>query len=169
MSTKLINNIKTVSRPRNCLWNEKLTCELTCVIIRVYSLCEECAKCEVRYRKITIPNITVRERKSRKYRDSEWMLSPKIFDNVIKQLDYTPTIDLFPSRINAQVQPYVSFRPDPFAKYVDAFTLNWDKFEKPYIYVPPFLYNKPFIYALQDYEIMKETVSLYNSRSSDTD
>jgi hypothetical protein len=46
--------------------------------------------------------------------------------------------------------------------------LKTDKYEKPYIYVEPFLYNKPYIYALQDYEIMRETVSLYTSTDVQT-
>ena len=36
-----------------------------------------------------------------------------------------PDIDLFASRINHQLSNYVSWRPDPGAKAVDAFSINW--------------------------------------------
>ena len=37
-------------------------------------------------------------------------------------------VDLFASRVNAQLKSYVSWRPDPDAMDVDAFTLNWSNF-----------------------------------------
>ena len=37
-------------------------------------------------------------------------------------------VDLFASRVNAQLKSYVSWRPDPDAMDVDAFTLNWSSF-----------------------------------------
>ena len=37
-------------------------------------------------------------------------------------------VDLFASRVNAQLKSYVSWRPDPDAMAVDAFTLDWSKF-----------------------------------------
>jgi hypothetical protein len=43
----------------------------------------------------------------------------------LKDLDYSPSIDLFASRINKQFDTYVSYRPDPQASAVDAFTLIW--------------------------------------------
>ena len=36
-------------------------------------------------------------------------------------------VDLFASRVNAQLKSYVSWRPDPDAMAVDAFTLDWSK------------------------------------------
>ena len=36
-----------------------------------------------------------------------------------------PDIDLFASRINHQLSNYISWRPDPGAKAVDAFSVNW--------------------------------------------
>ena len=37
-------------------------------------------------------------------------------------------VDLFASRVNAQLKSYVSWRPDPGAMDVNAFTLNWSSF-----------------------------------------
>ena len=35
-------------------------------------------------------------------------------------------MDLFASRINTQVQKFVSYRPDPEACFINAFSLNWE-------------------------------------------
>ena len=45
-------------------------------------------------------------------------------------------VDLFASRVNAQLKSYVSWRPDPDAMAVDAFTLDWSKFRA--FCFPPF-------------------------------
>lgn len=51
--------------------------------------------------------------------DSEWMLQ-------LCQRFYTPEIDLFATRINAQLPAFVSWKPDPSAMDINAFTLDWD-------------------------------------------
>ena len=38
---------------------------------------------------------------------------------------YTPELDLFATHINAPVPAYISWRPDPSAVAVNAFTLDW--------------------------------------------
>ena len=40
-------------------------------------------------------------------------------------LSFCPHIDLFASRINYQLEKYVSFKPDPGAFAIDAFTPDW--------------------------------------------
>lgn len=73
---------------------------------------------------------------SRHFSDStEWMLKKKIFSRLITQL-VRPNIDLFASRLNCQLEMYVSWMPDPNAFATNAFSLNWTKFT-PYIF-PPF-------------------------------
>ena len=64
------------------------------------------------------------------------MLNPTILRDALCRLNDRPDIDQFASQINAQLPQYVSYRPDPFASFVNAFTLNWDEFF-PYIF-PPF-------------------------------
>lgn len=56
--------------------------------------------------------------------------------NALSKLGVSPDIDLFASRLNFQIKPYVSFQPDPEAIAVNAFHMSW----KPYLaYVfPPF-------------------------------
>ena len=46
---------------------------------------------------------------------TEWMLSRKIFAKSIAKLGVTPQIDLFASRLNYQLEPYISYQPDPGA------------------------------------------------------
>ena len=52
------------------------------------------------------------------------MLHPEIFKLVCSNF-FTPDIDLFATRINAQLPVYVSWRPDPTSTYVNAFSIPW--------------------------------------------
>ncbi len=54
--------------------------------------------------------------------DLEWMLFRSVFDKIVA-LFGQPDIDPFASRLTAQLENYVSWKPDPMAKYVDAFTV----------------------------------------------
>ena len=57
---------------------------------------------------------------SRKLRnDTEWMLCSNIFKK-ISVLYFRPDIDMFASRINHQVDKYISWLPDPEAFVIDA-------------------------------------------------
>ena len=68
----------------------------------------------------------IADRKSRVFNDQlEWMLNKNIFQSIC-QVFGIPDIDLFASRLNAQVNRYVAWKPDPGAEAIDAFTLNWD-------------------------------------------
>ena len=59
--------------------------------------------------------------------DLEWMISVQVFKKIVS-LFGQPDIDLFASRLNAQVETYVSWQPHPMAKYVDAFSIYWSQF-----------------------------------------
>ena len=85
-----------------------------------------------------IPGVlnTEADEQSRKFSDaSEWKLNPKLFDKIIKTMGM-PDIDLFASRLNKQLDRYVSWHPEPDAIATNAFSLHWrDK----YFYIfPPF-------------------------------
>jgi ribonuclease HI len=73
---------------------------------------------------------------SRKFdEEKEWKLDKSVFKNIIAVWP-KPTIDLFASRTNKQLDKYVSWKPDPYALYVDAFTMCWTNY---YSYLfPPF-------------------------------
>ena len=68
------------------------------------------------------------DRLSRVFDDTtEWQLNPVIFKKITNNV-FLPEIDLFASRLNRQVERYVSWQPDPEAFAIDAFTLNWGEF-----------------------------------------
>ena len=56
-------------------------------------------------------------------RCTEWCLKKTLFTNA--KLSVTPSIDLFASRINYQITPYVSYRADPAAFAINAFHMSW--------------------------------------------
>ena len=49
----------------------------------------------------------------------EWSATDDVFSLVLKAFPFRPTIDLF------ALPTYLSWKPDPFARFVDAFTVNW--------------------------------------------
>ena len=70
------------------------------------------------------------------YLDGEWMLKKCLFQKAISALQFTPEIDLFASRLNKQIDKYVSFKPDPEAFEVDAFFMSWTNLK--FYAFPPF-------------------------------
>ena len=58
-----------------------------------------------------------------------------MFKSIIEKLGQ-PYIDLFATRLNNQLSKFVSWRPDPDAFHVDAFTLNWHSYS--FYAFPPF-------------------------------
>ena len=63
---------------------------------------------------------TVAERESRKKTDSpEWLLHPKVFLVVSRQLG-SPTIDIFYSCLCHQLPQYIAWHPDPYSQGTDA-------------------------------------------------
>lgn len=73
---------------------------------------------------------------SRNFSDAtEWMLKKDIFDRLCTVF-FSPDIDLFASRLNAQVTRFISWFPEPGAVGNDAFSLSWTGM-CPYIF-PPF-------------------------------
>ena len=83
-----------------------------------------------------VDNCVPDEESRKEYKQAEWMLDRKLYNRCTKHFHFSPTIDCFATRINAQHKNYVARRPDPFAKFIDAFSFNWST-EKCYIF-PPF-------------------------------
>ena len=67
---------------------------------------------------------------------TEWKLDANIFSRITNILG-VPDVDMFASRLNYQVLPYVAWRPDPRAIAIDAFTINWSGYSLIYAF-PPF-------------------------------
>ena len=63
------------------------------------------------------------------------MLNKRAFTKIVQTFG-KPEIDIFASRLNAQLERYVSWLPDPGAEAVDAFSLNWANFD--FYAFPPF-------------------------------
>ncbi|KAL4225084.1 hypothetical protein ACF0H5_015778 [Mactra antiquata] len=94
-------------------------------------------------------NNTIADHYSRVFSDSsEWMLKQDIFNRICEQF-LTPDIDLFASRLNKRVHRFVSWFPDPFASYVDAFSISWYQFI-PYLFPPFNLVGKVLNKLVQD-------------------
>ena len=66
--------------------------------------------------------------------DLEWALDMDIFQEIVCRFG-KPDIDLFASRLNHKLEKYISFRPDPNAMAVDAFSISWTK-QYVYIFAP---------------------------------
>ncbi|CAK1588906.1 unnamed protein product [Parnassius mnemosyne] len=67
--------------------------------------------------------------------DTEWSLSNEAFQSIINHFGQ-PEIDLFASRDNTKCAKFISWKQDPDAVSVDAFTADWNNY---YFYAfPPF-------------------------------
>ena len=76
---------------------------------------------------------TIADSESRVFNDSsEWKIDPQTISPFLKGCE----IDLFASRLSAQLPQYVSWRLDPEAVHADALTMDWAPF-KGYAF-PPF-------------------------------
>ena len=77
------------------------------------------------------------DRESRKSRRcTEWCLNKDLFRQACEKLQFSPNIDLFASRINHQVKPFISYHPDPEALAVNAFHQAWVAYR--FYAFPPF-------------------------------
>ena len=67
----------------------------------------------------------------------EWMLSHKLFKILCDKFQFTPQVDhRFATRLNKQIDKYVSWMPNPYWIAVNAFNFSW-KTHKIYVF-PPF-------------------------------
>ena len=65
------------------------------------------------------------DQQSRQFNErSEWRLREDVFQQISK-IWGTPDIDLFASRLHSQLPKYASWKPDPGATHVDAFSFAW--------------------------------------------
>lgn len=75
---------------------------------------------------------TIADRESREFHNtSEWKIDPQIISPFLKGCE----IDLFASRLTAQLPRYASWRPDPEASHMDALTMDWAPL-KGYAFLP---------------------------------
>ena len=94
-----------------------------------------------------VKNITA-DRESRNFDDrTEWKLNENVFRNITSRWG-TPDIDLFASRLNFQIKPFVSWKADPEATAINAFTISWSETFS-YIF-PPFSLLGKVLQKLQE-------------------
>ena len=98
-------------------------------------------------------NIVADRESRREHKQSEWMLNKAIFRAALAHFNVTVDIDCFATRVNAQLDNYVSRHPDPYASMIDAFSFNWSNHHA-YVFPPFSLVNK----VLQKIRIDKATV-----------
>jgi len=55
----------------------------------------------------------------------EWKLTERIFIEILSHFEFKPQVDLFASCVNTQLDKFVSYRPDPKALHVNAFSIDW--------------------------------------------
>jgi len=81
---------------------------------------------------------TVADEESRNFhiQDTEWKLDTLLLRKALNELEFSPEIDLFASRINNQFAIYCSYRPDPGATFLDTFSISWANFR--FYCCPPF-------------------------------
>lgn len=71
----------------------------------------------------------------KKFQDTEWELNHNAFTKITRRFGY-PHIDLFASRCNAKCTTYTTWRNDPDAWAIDAFTISWKEWS--FYAFPPF-------------------------------
>ena len=79
-------------------------------------------------------------------RDSEWMLNPDILSDALDRLDVKPETDLFAYRLNSQFLRYFSYKPDPDAEAVNAFTMSWS--DVTFCALPPFCISPSVLHKI---------------------
>ena len=78
----------------------------------------------------------------------EWMLDSTLLEQALKTLNVTPDTDLFATRLNSQCETFVSYKLEPGALGIDAFTLNWQNIN---LYAfPPFSVVSAVLQKLQE-------------------
>ena len=84
-----------------------------------------------------VKNTTADLRSRLFYDNKEWSLNERVAKPLFDQFG-KPEIDLFASRLNSKCSKYASYKPDPDAYHVNAFSLCWLNLNA-YIF-PPFIY-----------------------------
>lgn len=66
------------------------------------------------------------DKDSREFNENiEWMLNREVFENICSILG-KPTVDLFATRLNTQLNRFISWSPDPDAEKINAFSFAWN-------------------------------------------
>ena len=94
---------------------------------------------------------------------NDWTLHPHVF-RLLQRLWGPMDIDLFASRMSSKLPQFVSWRPDPYAMAVDAFSLDWNRFRLPYINAPFALLDRVLAKIRQEQATVVIIAPLWPSR-----
>ena len=56
------------------------------------------------------------------------MLNRKYYLQAIEKFKFIPNLDCLASHTNCQIEKYVSLKPDSYASFINAFSINWQDF-----------------------------------------
>ncbi len=80
---------------------------------------------------------TIADEESRVMKDrTDWKLNPEVFRQIDRRLGPL-SVDLFASRLAHQLPRYFSWRPDPEAEAMNAFSQPWDELGRGRVCQPP--------------------------------
>jgi hypothetical protein len=104
---------------------------------------------------------TLADKQSRHFHDrTEWTLDQVVFEQICESFDKCkPDIDLFASRINTKLRVFCSWRADPQAIAVNAFTVSLD-YNLVYLF-PPFSIIQQVLQKLEKEEVEAILVAPY--------
>ena len=102
---------------------------LKCNILskKIWELCNE-NECWISAEHAPDFHKTVADYISRTFNENtEWKLSPFLFQSILQRFQFIAVIDLFASYLNKKLSNYVSWHPEPESVGVDAFNMSWTK------------------------------------------
>jgi hypothetical protein len=95
---------------------------------------------------------------------NDWQLHPKVFRKLYQVMGPF-TVDLFASRVTAQLPQFVSWKPDPYALATDAFSISWThQFNNGYANPPFCLIEQVLHKVIQDHSTIVLIAPLWPSR-----
>ena len=83
-----------------------------------------------------ILNVEADQESKKSKLSTEWKLHESVYAYIQKYLDFYPLVDLFASRINAQLPRVFAYRPDPKPEVIYAFCVSWHNLS--FYCFPPF-------------------------------
>ena len=117
-----------IIQPRNLLFNQMVTSHSPKLNKLTKDIWDWCIEQNIWLTMTRIPECenveTDKELRSFR-RCTERCLKKTLFTNTCAKLSVTPNIDLFASRINCQITPYVCYRAQPAAFAFNAFHMSW--------------------------------------------
>ena len=94
-------------------------------------------------------NVVADQESRRTFTKNHWQIHPRQF-HILQQRLGRHCVDLFADRTTSLLPKYVSWKPDPGAIAVDAFSLNWSQFRRPWANPPWNLITRTLHKILQD-------------------